>query len=43
MARRLLLVVDGLLLVAAVFLGVRLYEAWGARAPRILTEAPPTV
>jgi type II secretion system (T2SS) protein C len=35
--RRLLLLVDALLLVVAAFLGVRLYEAWALRAP-----APPT-
>jgi Type II secretion system protein C len=34
--RRLLLLADALLLVVAAFLGVRLYEAWTARAP-----APP--
>jgi hypothetical protein len=33
MARRLLLLVDARLLVAAAFLGMRLYEAWSARAP----------
>ena len=43
MARRVLLLVDGLLLVAAAFLGVRLYEAWGARAPTPPREAPPAV
>ena len=43
MARRLLLLVDGLLLVAAAFLGVRLYEAWGARTPAVPPEAPPAV
>ena len=36
MKRRLLLLADALLLVVAAFLGVRLYEAWTARAP-----APP--
>ena len=41
MARRVLLLVDGLLLVAAAFLGVRLYEAWGARTPTVAREAPP--
>lgn len=43
MARRVLLLVDGLLLVAAAFFGVRLYEAWGARAPAVPPEAPPAV
>ncbi len=43
MARRVLLLVDGLLLVAAAFLGVRLYEAWGARTPAAPPEAPPAV
>lgn len=41
MARRLLLLLDGFLLVAAAFLGVRLYEAWGTRPPTVPTEAPP--
>jgi hypothetical protein len=43
MARRLLLLVDGLLLVTAAFLGVRLYEAWSARAPAPSTEVAPPV
>lgn len=43
MAQRLLLLVDGLLLVAAAFLGVRLYEAWGTRTPAVPTEAPSAV
>jgi hypothetical protein len=42
-ARRVLLLVDGLLLLAAAFLGVRLYEAWGARGPTLPRAAPPTV
>jgi hypothetical protein len=42
-ARRALLLVDGLLLVAAAFLGVRLYEAWSARTPAVPPEAPPAV
>ncbi|HEY7140506.1 MAG TPA: type II secretion system protein N [Methylomirabilota bacterium] len=41
MARRLLVVVDGLLLLAAAFLAVRLYETWSARAPAGAPEAPP--
>jgi DNA polymerase-3 subunit gamma/tau len=41
MVRRLLLVVDGLLLVALAFLGVRLYEAWSARAPAPSAEVAP--
>jgi hypothetical protein len=40
-ARRVLLVVDGLLLLAAAFLAVRLYETWSARAPAVAPEAPP--
>jgi len=40
-ARRLLLLLDGVLLVAAAFLGVRLYEAWGTRPPTAPAEAPP--
>ena len=43
MARRLLLLVDALLLVAAAFLGVRLYQVWGARPPTAPPEAPPAV
>jgi hypothetical protein len=39
MTRRLLLVVDGVLLVAAAFLGVRLYEAWQVRAPGASLES----
>jgi hypothetical protein len=42
-ARRVLLLVDGLLLVAAAFLGVRLYEVWGARLPVVPPQAPPAV
>jgi hypothetical protein len=42
-ARRVLLLVDGLLLVAAAFLGVRLYETWSARTPAVPPEAPPAV
>jgi hypothetical protein len=42
-ARRILLLVDGLLLVAAAFLGVRLYEAWVARPPTVPAEAPAAV
>ena len=38
--RRLLLLGDVLLLVVAAFLGVRLYEAWAARAPVAPAEAP---
>ena len=41
MARRLLLLLDGILLVAAAFLGVRLYEASGARHPAAPAETPP--
>jgi hypothetical protein len=42
MKRRLLLVVDALLLVVAAFLGMRLYEAWAARPATVATEpAPP--
>jgi hypothetical protein len=40
-ARRLLLLLDGVLLVAAAFLGVRLYEVWGTRPPTAPAEAPP--
>ena len=43
MTRRLLLLVDGLLLVVAAFLGVRLYEAWGARSPTATPESAPAV
>ncbi len=43
MPRRLLLVVDALLLVAAAFLGVRLYEAWGSRPSAAPLEAPAAV
>jgi hypothetical protein len=39
MWRRLLLIADGLLLIAAAFLGVRLYEAWTARPPAAPPEA----
>ena len=38
MKRRLLLLADALLLVVAAFLGVRLYEAWTARAPAAPAE-----
>jgi hypothetical protein len=42
--RRLLLVLDAVLLLAAAFLGVRLYEvAWGRRPPPPPPEAPPPV
>jgi len=41
MARRLLLLLDGILLVAAVFLGVRLYETLGARPRTAPAESPP--
>jgi hypothetical protein len=41
MARRLLLVVDGLLVVAAIFLAVRLYEAWNAGPPSTPPESAP--
>jgi hypothetical protein len=43
MTRRLLLLVDGLLLVAAAFLGVRLYETWAARATVLPAEVAPPV
>jgi hypothetical protein len=43
MARRLLLVVDGLLLVAAFFLAVRLYQAWTAGPPAVPAEPAPAV
>jgi type II secretory pathway component PulC len=39
MGRRLLLLVDGILLVVAVFLGVRLFETWSARP----SATPPDV
>lgn len=39
MARRLLVLVDGILLVVAVFLGVRLYETWSARPPAAAPDA----
>jgi hypothetical protein len=42
-ARRVLLLVDALLLVAAAFLGVRLYEVWAARPPVVSPQAPPAV
>jgi hypothetical protein len=42
-ARRLLLLVDGLLLVAAAFLAVRLYEAANARPPAAPPEAAPAI
>ena len=41
MQKRLLLLVDALLLVVAAFLGVRLYEAWASRPPAVALEAPP--
>jgi hypothetical protein len=37
--KRLLLLVDALLLAAAVFLGVRLYEAWGSRPEAVAPDA----
>jgi hypothetical protein len=40
-AKRLLLLVDALLLVVAVLLGVRLYEAWATRPPTVQVEGPP--
>lgn len=50
MHRRLLLLVDGLLLIATIFLGVRLYETWSAQpasappetAPAATSDAPPS-
>jgi hypothetical protein len=42
MARRLLLVVDGLLIVAAIFLAVRLYDAWRAGPSSAPPEPAPT-
>ena len=39
--RRLLLVVDGLLVVAAILLAIRLYETWSARPPAAPLEATP--
>jgi hypothetical protein len=42
-ARRLLLVLDGVLLLAAIFLGVRLYEASSRRPPPPPREASPPV
>jgi hypothetical protein len=39
--KRLLLMVDAVLLVIAAFLGVRLYEAWASRPPAVALEAPP--
>ncbi len=41
MQKRLLLLVDALLLVIAAFLGVRLYQAWASRPPVVSLEAPP--
>jgi hypothetical protein len=49
MARRLLVLVDAILLLAAAFLGVRLYDTWRARPPATpaetgapaVSEAPP--
>jgi Type II secretion system protein C len=38
--KRLLLLLDALLLVAAAFLGVRLYGAWASRPPAAPMEAP---
>ncbi len=43
MARRLLLVIDALLLVAAVVLAVRFYEAWTAGSPSAPPEPTPAV
>jgi len=40
MQKRLLLLLDAILLVAAAFLGVRLYEAWASRPPAAQVEAP---
>jgi hypothetical protein len=37
--RRLLLLIDGLLLIGAVLFGVRLYETWSARPPASLPDA----
>jgi hypothetical protein len=42
-AKRLLLLADGLLLVAAAFLGVRLYEVWTSRSVTDPRETPPAV
>ncbi len=39
MGRRLLYLANGLLLIAAMFLGVRLYETWSARPPAAPPEA----
>jgi hypothetical protein len=39
MGRRLLLIVDGLLVAVALFLGIRLYEAWSARPPATPPDA----
>jgi hypothetical protein len=39
--KRLLLLLDAVLLVAAAFLGVRLYEAWASRTSAVPLEAPP--
>ena len=41
MTRRLLLLVDALLLLVAAFLGVRLYEVWATRAPATPAEPAP--
>jgi hypothetical protein len=41
--RRLLLLVDGILLVVAAFLGIRLYEAWSARPATAPSESAPAV
>jgi hypothetical protein len=41
MAKRLLLLVDALLLVAAAFLGVRLYDVWRVGAPPAAPETAP--
>jgi type II secretion system (T2SS) protein C len=39
--RHLLLLLDGILLVTAAFLGVRLYQVWGTRLPTVPAETPP--
>jgi hypothetical protein len=43
MARRLLYVIDGVLLVAAIFLAVRLYQAWTVGPPSVPPEPAPAV
>jgi hypothetical protein len=40
-SRRLLLLIDGLLLLAAAYLGLRLYETWSASLPVAPTETAP--